>query len=81
MCREQYEDVAAWEQQRQLVTEAAWPEYKDSTVLVSARNYLWSDMDGKTWRDKYLGDRVQTIHELKQNLPSGLLGNDASSVQ
>ena len=37
VCREEYEDVKGWEEQRRVSTESAWPEYKDSTVLVSSR--------------------------------------------
>jgi hypothetical protein len=51
VCREEYEDVDVWENQRRVVIESAWPEYKDSTVLVSSRNYLRSDMDGARARN------------------------------
>ena len=36
-------------------------------LLVSARKYLRSDVDGETWRNNYLKDHVQPIHEHKQN--------------
>ena len=67
VCREEYEDLLAWEA-RKATTQEAWPEYEEAKELVSNRKYLCdSDMDDKLWRDYYLGVHVQRIHELKQN--------------
>ena len=66
VCREEYEDPAAWKDRR-LLTESDWPEYKHSVDLVSSRSYLLSDEDGKSWLNRYLNEHVQTIQELKQN--------------
>ena len=67
MCREEYEDVAAWRSRKE-VTEDAWPEYEESLVLLSKRAYLADgNMDDQKWRDTYLRDHVQRVHELKQN--------------
>ena len=66
VCREEYAEPKAWEDRR-LLTEADWPEYKDEIDLVSARSYLRSDEDGKTWLNKYLSQHVQRIQELKQH--------------
>ena len=67
VCREEYEDLAAWGARR-LPTESAWPEYSDSVELVSKRGYLRSStMEPKEWRDQYLKQHVQAIQEKKQN--------------
>ena len=66
VCREEYEDLEDWESRRNNI-ECAWPEYRDSVALVSTRRYLHSDMDGTSWREKYLKEHVQSIQELKQH--------------
>lgn len=67
VCREEYEDLRGWQEERQVPTEAAWPEYRDSVALVSCRRYLRSNTDGTSWLDTYLKDHVQSIQEMKQN--------------
>ena len=67
VCREEYEDLRGRQEERQISTEAAWPEYQDSVVLVSCRRYLRSDTHGASWLDTYLKDHVQSIQEMKQN--------------
>ena len=66
VCREEYEDPEGRES-RQVEIEGTWPDYRDSVALVSTRRYLQSDMDGTSWREKYLKEHVQTIQEMKQH--------------
>ena len=66
VCREEYEDLDDRES-RQVVVEGTWPDYRDSVALVSTRRYLESDMDGASWREKYLNEHVQSIQEMKQH--------------
>ena len=67
VCREEYEDLIAW-RARQVATQEAWPEYEQSLELVSKRAYLSDgNMDDQQWRNTYLREHVQRVHELKQN--------------
>ena len=66
VCREEYEDLED-RQPRQMVLEGTWPDSRDSVALVSTRRYLESDMDGTSWREKYLKEHVQSIQEMKQH--------------
>ena len=66
VCREEYEDFECQES-RQMEIEGTWPDYRDSVTLVSSRRYLESDMDGVSFREKYLKEHVQSIQEMKQH--------------
>ena len=66
VCREEYGDPQGWEERR-LLTEADWPEYKHSVELVSTRSYLRGNDEGKVWLEEYLKGHVQRIQELKQH--------------
>ena len=66
VCREEYEDLEGRES-KQVEIESVWPDYRDSVALVSKRNYLESNMDGPSWREKYLKEHVQDIQERKQH--------------
>ena len=62
-----YCDPSVWQKERALVEEA-WPEYRDSLLMLSRPSYQ-SDraLSASAWRQKYLQEDVEELQKRKQH--------------
>ena len=63
-----YEDPEAWKRDRE-ETEAQWPEYRNSTHVLSRPRYQADDgaTPAADWRKQFLHSDVEHLQQLKQN--------------
>lgn len=65
--RKVYCNTDAWEEEREGI-EAAWPEYKDCTLMTSRPAYqLDVNMEPAAWRAAYLEQDAEALQKRKQN--------------
>ena len=72
-----YADPKKWEDEERMELEDQWPEYKESSLMVSRPSYQLQDdatMDAGTWRTEFLETDVEALQKHKQHhvhLPTG----------
>ena len=72
-----YADPKKWEEEERMELEDQWPEYKESSLMVSRPSYQLRDnatMDAGTWRIEFLDTDVEALQKHKQHhvhLPTG----------
>ena len=72
-----YADPKKWEEEERMELEDQWPEYKESSLMVSRPSYQQQDdatMDADSWRREFLDTDVEALQKHKQHhvhLPTG----------
>ena len=66
--RRVYWNPEAWHDRRQEEVEEEWPEYRDSSLMLSRPTYqLNATMDAEEWRQTYLAEDVEELQMHKQH--------------
>ena len=63
-----YNDPVGWETHHREHTEEAWPEYRDSVLMLSRPSYQTDNaLTPEEWKDQYLRKDVEALQQHKQH--------------